>query len=62
MDQAWLAAQMAEIEALKVEAMGMAAENDFRKGFGETPAYGGAAFNAIAEQIRCIAQAIWINR
>lgn len=45
MDQAWLIAQYAEIEAVKADIEGMKAANQFRIQRGETIAYDDDAFH-----------------
>jgi len=43
-----------ELEALKVEAMGMVAENDYRARLGQSPAFSEDSFAILAAKIRAL--------
>ena len=60
--EAWLLAQQAEMEAIKVEVQGMIAENQQRINRGESIAYNDDAFQEKAEQLRGVATCIMQNR
>jgi len=62
MDQAWLLAQYAEIEAVKADIEGMKATNQIRIHRGETPAYDEDAFHEKALFLYGSAQLIMQNR
>ena len=60
--KAWLLAQQAEIEAIKVEVQGMIALNQYRMDRDETIAYSDEAFQEKADELRGIATCIMQNR
>lgn len=62
MDDAWLLAQTAEIEAIKTEVYGMIALNQYRTYRGEVIAYDEEAFKDKASELRSISTNIMQNR
>ncbi len=62
MDDGWLLAQTAEIEAIKTEVQGMVALNQYRTHRGEVITYDEAAFQDKASELRSISMDIMQNR
>ncbi len=62
MDNGWLLAQTAEIEAIKTEVQGMVALNQYRTYRGEVIAYDEEAFQDKASELRSISMDIMQNR
>lgn len=62
MNEVWLLAMAAQIEALHAEIAGMQAENQRRISEGAAISYGAEAFNKKAQELRSISDDLMRNR